>query len=173
MFSWNLWARDFLVIWEWSPLSLPLYPRPSGRWLPWFYVDAVSLFAGLQLYLQSHRNNILPLYGMQTGARVVIHDARSMPFARERGLHMRPGNMYYARVQRTVLQRIGHPWGTCARDGDNTTTSYLSKPYSQIVSAYNSLLVCLTKDKYRSIRSSLCNTFCKASINCCSRFAPF
>ncbi|XP_035228204.1 uncharacterized protein LOC118200351 isoform X2 [Stegodyphus dumicola] len=39
---------------------------------------------GLQLYLQSPKSSMFPLFAKQLSVRVVVHDPRSLPFARER-----------------------------------------------------------------------------------------
>ncbi|GBM25962.1 Amiloride-sensitive sodium channel subunit beta [Araneus ventricosus] len=87
---------------------------------------------GLHLYLQSERKNMLPLFARRLGARVVIHDPRSLPISREGGFDIRHGDTSSISIRYFEINRLGPPWGRCAKDGDNTTSSYLSKPYNQI-----------------------------------------
>ncbi|CAL1275778.1 unnamed protein product, partial [Larinioides sclopetarius] len=87
---------------------------------------------GLHLYLQSERKNILPLFARSLGARVVIHDPRSLPISREGGFDIRHGDSSSISIRYAEINRLGPPWGRCAKDGDNTTSSYLIKPYNQI-----------------------------------------
>ncbi|KAF8782096.1 Kinesin-like protein KIF21A like protein [Argiope bruennichi] len=87
---------------------------------------------GLHLYLQSERKNMLPLFARKLGARVVIHDPRSLPISREGGFDVRHGDTTSLSIRYSEINRLGPPWGLCAKDGDNTTSSYLQIPYNQI-----------------------------------------
>ncbi|GIY67622.1 amiloride-sensitive sodium channel subunit beta [Caerostris darwini] len=87
---------------------------------------------GLHLYLQSERKNMLPLFVRRLGARIVIHDPRSLPFSREGGFDLRHGDTSTVSLRYTEINRLGPPWGHCANDGDSTTSSYKDKPYNQI-----------------------------------------
>ncbi|GFY68626.1 amiloride-sensitive sodium channel subunit beta [Trichonephila inaurata madagascariensis] len=88
---------------------------------------------GLHLYLQSERKNILPLFARMVGARIVVHDPRSLPFSNEAGFDLRHGDITSMSIQFSEINRLGPPWGHCAKDGDNETSSYTTVPYNQIV----------------------------------------
>lgn len=90
-------------------------------------------FPGLQLYLQTRRTNMLPLYARRLGARVTIHDPRSLPFSRESGFDLRHRDLHSLSIRDQEVHRLGPPFGRCGKDGDNETSSYQEKPYNQIV----------------------------------------
>ncbi|KAG8200749.1 hypothetical protein JTE90_022352 [Oedothorax gibbosus] len=87
---------------------------------------------GLQLYLQTRRINMLPLYSRQLGARVTIHDPRSLPFSRESGFDLRHRDLNSISIQEQEVHRLGPPFGRCKRDGYNETSYFQEKPYNQI-----------------------------------------
>ncbi|GFU16699.1 amiloride-sensitive sodium channel subunit alpha [Nephila pilipes] len=87
---------------------------------------------GLHLYLQSERKNMLPLFARQVGARIVIHDPRSLPFSKEGGFDIRHGDTTSMSIQYSEINRLGPPWGLCAEDGDSKTSSYTTIPYNQV-----------------------------------------
>lgn len=91
------------------------------------------LIAGLELYLKNPRSNSIPLLSKQHGARIVVHDPRSLPFASEKGIDIRAGDMASIMLQYKETNRLGPPWGDCAYDGDNATSSYLELPYDKLV----------------------------------------
>ncbi|XP_042897441.2 amiloride-sensitive sodium channel subunit beta-like [Parasteatoda tepidariorum] len=95
-------------------------------------VKQTGRLPGLLLYLQSEKKNTFPLLMRQTGARIVIHDPRSLPFTRSSGFDIRHGAISSMSVKLTHVKRLSHPWGKCAKDGDNTTSNYLIVPYNQI-----------------------------------------
>lgn len=98
--------------------------------------------------MKSPKDSIFPLFAPNYGARIVIHDPRSLPFASEKGFDIRSGDMTSIVVQYEEVNRLGPPWSECAWDGDNKTSSYLEKPYSLLVSlhALVSLMKCAECD---------------------------
>lgn len=82
---------------------------------------------------------MLPLYARRLGARVTIHDPRSLPFSRETGFDLRHRDLHSLSIQDQEINRLGPPFGHCSGDEEITTfqetdLSYQDKPYNQIVS---------------------------------------
>ena len=90
--------------------------------------------AGLELYLKNPYADVVPLLSKKYGARIVIHEPRSLPFATENGIDVRTGDMTSITLQYKETNRLGPPWGDCAYDGDNKTSRYLEVPYNKLVS---------------------------------------
>ncbi|KAG8199717.1 hypothetical protein JTE90_022163 [Oedothorax gibbosus] len=86
---------------------------------------------GLQLYMQSRKEDTIPLLTRELGVRIVVHDPRSIPLASENGIDIRPGDMVSVNVEYTEIHRLGEPWGQCVKDGDVLPNNYSTVPYSQ------------------------------------------
>ncbi|KAG8174925.1 hypothetical protein JTE90_025988 [Oedothorax gibbosus] len=84
---------------------------------------------GLQLYMQSRKQDTIPLLTRELGVRIVVHDPRSIPLASENGIDIRPGDMVSVNVEYTEIHRLGEPWGQCVKDGDVLPNNYSTVPY--------------------------------------------
>ncbi|GFY11100.1 amiloride-sensitive sodium channel subunit delta [Trichonephila clavipes] len=89
---------------------------------------------GLQLYIQVHKEDTLPLLTKDLGVRIVIHDPRSIPIISKNGMDVRLQDLVSISMAYSEINRLGEPWGMCAKDGQVLANNYSGDPYIQSVS---------------------------------------
>ncbi|GFQ84846.1 acid-sensing ion channel 4-B [Trichonephila clavata] len=86
---------------------------------------------GLQLYIQVQKEDTLPLLTKDLGVRIVIHDPRSIPIVSKNGMDIRPQDLASISMAYSEINRLGEPWGKCAKDGQVLANNYSGDPYIQ------------------------------------------